>query len=65
MQKADTNAQNQNSGIKKYCKFCDKDNHTTEKCFLLKKERERIKNIQSRIHEVNDIEEENETQQKN
>jgi hypothetical protein len=51
-QKATNNNPKQNNGIRKYYKFCQKDVHTEDKCFAIKKQKENLGKAKARISEA-------------
>jgi hypothetical protein len=44
--------QRQNNATKNYCRFCEKDSHSEDKCFSLERVEHKLKAMKSRINEV-------------
>jgi hypothetical protein len=53
-QKHNGHASKQNNGVRKYCKFCEKDGYTEERCFSVEKVERKLKAAKARINEVQD-----------
>jgi hypothetical protein len=51
-QRTNQNQQKQNNSAKPYCRFCEKDTHSEDKCFSLERVERKLKTIKSRVNEV-------------